>query len=291
MELEGRRLFFREGFYMKWKLLAVDVDGTLLTDDGKITKENQEAITKAISKGIHFVLCSGRSSASIRQVADQIENIENEYIIGFNGGEIMKLDTEEVLVEKRLDKNDAIFILEHIKKLDDVVPFVYLEADVALAEKNHPALAMYTEVTGINFTFGDFNNAIEKDVNKVILIGLEDHITPLSKHLKEWLPPHIHSFRSTPTLIEFAPRCVNKGDAVEELTKILGCSMDQVVSVGDSENDLSMIEKAKVGIAVSNASPMLKEKADAVTKNDNNTSAVAEVIDWMISENEQAEFE
>lgn len=263
-------------------MLAVDMDDTLLSDDLTISKENQDAIQKAIEKGVRVVLCSGRSSSSLNPYLKQLNlKGDNQYGISYNGAIIFNTKTLEPIVQENVSIEYAKYLFEYAKK--EKIHVQTYHKDALFVEKANCYTERYKKLTGVApVEVGDLTKWIKEDAIKVLFQDEHEKLVKIQEKLRPWVNGKLHMFFSKPFYLEFTSIYANKGLAVRRLGEILGIKREEIICIGDSFNDLYMIEEAGLGVAVANAHPDIKKKADYVTTNNNNEGAVKEVIEKFI---------
>ncbi len=241
------------------KLVALDMDGTLLNDRDEISIGNREAIREAQKNGVHIVCCTGRSLITSREY---VKNLElSSYHVTVNGSEVW--DENGDLVQRQ------------------IVPTEHIQWMFGLA-KEHQTKFWATATDRVwrrempedieNHTWLKFGYEIPEDaVRNVILENLRGrgHYFEISN--------------SSPINIEVNSSGVNKAKGIEMVCKRLGLSMDQVMAVGDSLNDMSMIQAAGIGVAMGNAQESVKLAADWVTATNNEDGVAKAIQNWVLS--------
>jgi len=267
---------------MNYKMLVTDMDDTLLMDDLTISKENKEAISKALEAGVRVILCSGRATNSMAKYVKELElNKKEEYAISYNGAVIFDIRTLEHIYEENISHEDAKFLFE-IGKKNNLFVQTYQD-DYVYVEKKTPYSDRYAKISGLEVKeVGDLSKWLKGDVIKVLFQGEKEKLDQLAKELKPVLEGRFHMFFSKPTYLEFTNIHVNKGLTVKRLREKLGLKKDEVICVGDSFNDLYMIKEGGLGVAVANAHPAIRQEADYITKSSNNEHAIKEVIEKFI---------
>lgn len=263
---------------MSIKLIAIDLDGTLLNDNKQVTDENIAAINAASKLGVNVVLCTGRPITGIQKYLKQLElQNENEYAITYNGALAQTL-TGETLIKHTLSFEDYLATEKFSRQVG-----VHFHVD----GKNH----IYTANKNISpFTVGesflvDMNlryRAVEEmdptlEIPKVMFIDDPKVLNKARDQVFAKFGQEFSIAQSEPYFIEVMPKNVSKGNAVTELAQRLGLHMDQVMAIGDQGNDLSMIKVAGTGVAMGNAIDDIKNNAQFITAT-NNESGVAEAI-------------
>lgn len=268
---------------MTYKLICIDMDGTLLNDEKEVSEENKEAIKEAHEKDVHIAICTGRLFTSAKNYGDIIG--VKAPIIASNGAYIREKDEEKVIYKKTLDRDIATRIYETIKKFKfskffntfDIIAsegsfpewYMYIKFNEGLPKEKRIHLKEYE-------TFYDFIDENDGEILKFVAASKD--IEELEKAKNELRKLNdIEIFRSSPMNFEINAKEVSKGNAVKKLAEIYGIDRNEVICIGDSDNDLSMVEYAGLGVAMGNAEEEVKAIADYITDTNNN-NGVAKVI-------------
>lgn len=284
-----------------YKLIAVDLDGTLLNSYGTISEENRRAIKKVQKEGVKVVLASGRTTNSIKTLAEELG--ENEYIICGNGSLIYDLKKDEIIYDKFIDKNKALQIIQ-ICEQNSIYYNVYTE-DMVIAKTLDNNVLFYhqensnkpdSKKTKINlvdniyeyvknlegknilkFTISDKSsiifNSIIKKLRNIRNIDVLDVAHMSRKMIKSGTEEVSLEYYYT----EITSENVDKWNAIEWLAEKLEIEKEEIMAIGDNINDKLMIENAGLGIAMGNSDPLIKEIADKTVAN-NNENGVAEAL-------------
>lgn len=276
----------------KIKLICIDMDGTLLNNNHEISKENKEALKKARDLGVNIAITTGRLFNSARYYSDLIGI--NTAVIASNGAYINTNYNKKPLLEVPLSKDMIIKIYKIVSKYGLFPNFnshntVLRENPI---EDTHAYYIMNKGLSGdkkIKFivdadTFEKTLLEFKDNIYKCIVIEdgeNKDNLWAAKKELKEIFGNKLHIVSSGNNNFEVMLGTVSKGNAVEFLAKELSISPSEVMCIGDSENDLSMIEFAGVGVAMANALDSVKATADYITDTNNN-SGVAKAIEHFV---------
>lgn len=301
----------------KYKLLVLDIDGTLTNSKKEITDNTKRAIKNAMNKGVKIVLASGRPTVGMQNLVDELSLRENDcYIMSYNGARVIQLAQNNYddinLYEDNIDINNIKKILEKLKenKLDFVCKseedyfytnnisnkYVRLEANINkvslketsryLEEINYPVPKIILLYDEENFSKSGTNSGVKIETSTLIdfQISKEKDIEYLKE--KELLFSDLFSeslevYRSEPFFLEITPKGVDKAKSLERLIKILGIEKEEVIACGDGFNDISMIEFAGLGVAMKNAQDKVKEVANYITDS-NDEDGVAKLIEKFI---------
>lgn len=265
-----------------YKLIALDMDGTLLNSQKKVSERNKQAIKAAEKKGVKVVLASGRPAEGLRYYLEELELLkEDDYVLSFNGGLAQKAKSGEAISRTVLKGRDLKYIYKIAQDLNINIH--------AFSEKSGlitPKISKYTEVEAeinkINTTIVDFQT-IEDDENitKVMMIDPEEILDKAIEKLPKEVYEKYTVLRSTPYFLEFMNKEVDKGKGLKKLAETLGIKREEVIAMGDAGNDLSMIKYAGLGIAMENGFSEVKENADFITKS-NDEDGVAYAIEKFV---------
>lgn len=262
------------------KLIAIDLDGTLLNSRGRISQENLTAIRLAEDYGIKVVLCTGRPYVSMKSFVEEIGfRHPEDYIITFNGGQIQKAADGQVIVSDTLSCEDMFLWNDEMQRLD--LPMNLIDQDYVyeplVYPKHYPSL--YTSrkiavpVKKRNFLTFDRRHLF----NKFIIGADQKHLETQKKKIQPALFSNYTLTMSFPWLMEVSNLGVDKGSAVRKLALELNIDQEETMGIGDQLNDLSLIEYTGIGVAMENAVEELKKAADFITKS-NDEHGVAHAI-------------
>ena len=263
---------------MKYKLIAVDMDGTLLNDGGHITPKTVAAINSAISRGVIFTVSTGRPIQGVEKY-NSLLNLKAP-LITYNGAMIVRSDTKEVLFSKTLLYGDAIKILN-----------CGIEMGVTLCVWAHNQLYCnvlnertdyYKSLSGVEpILIDDYEALAKSGITKILWYDEADVIADVQTKLNG-LFEKVTYCTSKPIFLEFFHSDVSKAEAMKRIGEICGVKREEMIAIGDGYNDLPMIEYAGLGVAMANAPDGVKRRADYVTAHSNNDDGIAEVIDKFV---------
>ncbi|AOF49692.1 Cof-type HAD-IIB family hydrolase [Tetragenococcus halophilus] len=261
------------------KLIAIDLDGTLLDGQKKISLKNKEVLQEARAQGTKIVICTGRPLAGIRPYLEELDmQAVGDYSITFNGGLVQKNDTGEI-VEKAAMKLEDIMDLTHLARELDL-PLDILSDDVVLSlPTSAQHLSIYPQLNPLlTFQAASVEELTSKRLYNKAVVGyhqeyLDEQIAKIPAIYKD----RYEVIKSRGNLLEFMPKGITKAFGIASLAKDLAFSPEEVMGIGDEENDLPMIEYAGFGVAMANAVAQVKEKANIITTS-NEEDGVAEVV-------------
>lgn len=265
---------------MKYKLLVLDVDGTLLNSDNQITKRTHATLRKVQQMGIKIVLASGRPTYGLKPVAEAIDlkNYEG-YFISYNGGQVFKCQKghNELIFEKRIDPQLIPFIEEKAKESDCDI-FTYHLDYIVTNNPDNPHIRREAELNGMRLIKAEnFSDSIDFSPCKCVIVNDDEKtLADLEEHWKRRLSGSMNVIRSESYFLEFVPPSVDKANTLSVLLDNLHVDPKETVVFGDGIRDFAMLQLSSMGIAMGNALDSVKVCADAVTlSNDEDGVAVA----------------
>lgn len=286
---------------MTIKMLAFDLDGTLLRSDKSIDYRTKESIKRAMDKGIHIAIASGRDKNGCKFVYEPLglEN-GNNFLALVNGQIIYDFAKKEYDLDHVLTPKDGLKIQEVCKKYGvegifccgyDFYSYISktgrMMKNIRSWFKGEPAdygLKSGQELR--NFIDLDFKPYVfEQDINKVCLVKTPKFFEKNMDKLKEDLKDY-DLLLVGPNWLEIMPKGVSKASALNQIAKSLGFGMNEVMAFGDAENDIEMLSKAGIGVAMGNAMESAKKSADLVTDTNEN-NGIGKVIDALLDGKEE----
>jgi hypothetical protein len=264
------------------KILVLDIDGTLTNSKKEITPKTKEAIAKAIEIGTVVVIASGRPTPGTRKVCEELElDKKGGYVLSYNGARITELKSGKTVYQKTLEKKFIPEIYEYV--LEKGIGMLTYENDDAITGTDiDEYMELEARINNIALRrVEDFVSYVDFDVNKCLLTAKSDYAEKIEKELAERYDGLLSVYRSEPFFVEIMPKGVDKAATLSHLLEILDMKREDMIAVGDGFNDLSMIKFAGLGVAMENATDVVKEAADEITKSNDN-DGVAEVINKFI---------
>jgi Cof subfamily protein (haloacid dehalogenase superfamily) len=266
-----------------YKLVAIDIDGTLMNDRKEITKEVNDAIQAAKAKGVRVVICTGRPIVGVQPIIEELKlNDEDDFVITFNGALVQNTYTKEV-------ESQITLTYENLKELYELSleihsPFQFFDTENLYTPNRK--ISIYTvheaHINQVPINYLPIDE-VPKDmlIPKVMFIDEPERLNTNIGNIPESFWEKYTFVKSTPFFLEILDPRVSKGNAVKQLAEKLGIKREEVICIGDGENDLSMIEYAGCGVAMDNAVSVVKEVAQFHTLS-NNDHGVAYAIEKLI---------
>ncbi|MGL5351832.1 MAG: Cof-type HAD-IIB family hydrolase [Clostridium sp.] len=244
-----------------YKLIALDMDGTLLREDKSVSDRTKKAIADAKLKGVTVVLATGRPIEGVLRYLEELDMLtENDYVLSYNGSLVQKTKNKEIISKITLKGRDASYLYNLSNELG-VNVHAFSESEGLITPKANKYTDVEADINGIKFKEFNFDNINAED--NMIKIMMIDEPEVLQKAVDN-LPKDIYEkytvVRSAPYFLEFLNKEANKGTGVELLAKHLGVKVDEIIAMGDAGNDLHMIEYAGLGVAMEMLLKKLKKQ-------------------------------
>ncbi|WP_270313728.1 Cof-type HAD-IIB family hydrolase [Leuconostoc citreum] len=265
------------------KLIALDLDNTLLLPDKKLSHRNKCILQTLHHHHIKIVLTTGRPLPNTKPILDQLNFTEkDDYVILFNGGLIKNLSNNNILLNKYFSIKNIQHILLILKSLSLPIDLVTQNHVYSIKEYGQSA---YSQLISRSLPYSQINLSVLNthtnfQFNKFVVCSTSEQLSHLEKILSNSpLTNNQFNFvRSRRTLLEFIPKNVNKALALNVLLEHLSLTPDNLMAFGDEENDIEMIKLARIGVAMGNAIPKVKAVADFQTL-DNVHDGVSEFLE------------
>ena len=257
----------------KIKAIAFDMDGTLLTDAKEISQRTRESFKALKELGLYLILSTGRSFEALEPYKIFLDL---QYpVICYNGARIVS-GNGKIIKDHLLDDRISKYIINFARK-EKVHIQIYRKGKL-LFEQRTPEAEFYENHVNLKGDIINYDKLDSLGLTKIMYLGDHEYLITLADAIKEKFGKDLSVMFSNQMFLEFMPGGVSKGNAISELADYLGIGLESVMAFGDGENDISMIKKVGMGIAMSNASKEVKESADLVTLS-NNEDGVAEVLE------------
>lgn len=259
---------------MRYKLIAVDVDGTLLDSKKNLTPETIKAVREAVNAGIIFTICTGRPIQGVEPLSEKL-GLDLPFIT-YNGAMIVMGKSRKILYAKTMRGEDVEPIYQLGKKLQTTV-ILWVNNKFYVSPLS-PEAAKYGELSRTEpLPIDNLNSLIAEGVTKVLFYDDVKKINHWAETVGPHVPPTVNYCTSQPFLLEFFDQEVSKANALARLGAYYGLTREEMIAIGDGQNDLSMIKYAGLGVAMANAAPNIQQAADYVTSS-NDENGVAHVI-------------
>ncbi|MBE6071178.1 MAG: sugar-phosphatase [Clostridium butyricum] len=265
-----------------YKLIALDMDGTLLTSEKKIAESTKIALKKAEENGVKVVLASGRPIDGITSSLQELDLLkQDDYVLSYNGGVVQNTRTKEI-VSKAVLKGSDLKLLYEISKDLNVNIHAFSAKEGLITPKNSQYTQYEADMNGISITIKDFKEIDDnEEIIKIMMIDPAEILDPAIEKLPEEVYEKYSVFKSAEFFLEFTNKEVDKGLGLKKLGEYLGIKKEEMIACGDAGNDLSMVKYAGLGVAMGNATDDVKKVANYITST-NDEDGIAKVIEKFI---------
>ena len=268
---------------MKYKLLVLDVDGTLLNDEREISKRTLAALLKVQQMGVRIVLASGRPTYGLMPLAKTLElGNYGGFVLSYNGCQIIKAQNGEILFERRINP-EMLPYLEKKARKNGFAIFTYHDDTLITDSPDNEYIKNEALLNNLKIIREDeFSTAIDFAPCKCMLVSdKEKALIGLEQHWEIRLAGTLDAFRSEPYFLEVVPCGVNKANTLGALLEHLGVTREEVIAVGDGVCDVTMLQLAGMGVAMGHSQDSVKVCADYVTAS-NEEDGVALAVEKLI---------
>ena len=270
---------------MGYKLIAMDLDGTLNNDEKKITPRTREALMAAQSAGIRLALASARPSPGLRKERDALCMRENGGVLmAYNGGRIVDAATDRVLFETCMPLEAAQEVLRALEKLP-VTPILDDGRQFYVTDRN--GYKVDYECRNNNMSCVEVENLadfLQFAPVKILMSVDPAAIAGVQAQIAQLLPADLAVVQTAAFYLEVIPRAIDKGRGLVQICRALGLRSAEVIAFGYAENDIPMLRTAGVGVAMGNADAAVKAAADRVTRS-NNEDGIAAALEELLAAN------
>lgn len=268
---------------MKYKLLVLDIDGTLLNNAKEISQRTLASLLKVQQMGVRIVLASGRPTYGIMPFAKALElGNYGGFIVSYNGCQIIDAQSGEILFERRINP-EMIPYLEKKARKNGFALFTYHDDTLLTDSPDNEHIRLEAKQNGLRIIAEEeFSIAIDFAPCKCMLASDDvEALARLEVYWKKRLDGTQDVFQSEPYFLEVVPCGVDKANTLGVLLSHLGISREEVIAIGDGVCDVNMLQIAGMGIAMGHSQDSVKVCADYVTAS-NEDDGVAQAVEKLI---------
>lgn len=284
-----------------YKLVVIDLDGTMLNSYGVVTNETKEVIKKVEKQGVEVVIASGRPIDSIKEIAKEIES--KNYFIAGNGAIIYDIKNDEIIYEKTLSKEKVLEIIK-ICEENSISYNIYTENEILATSLKYNVLYYHKEnlkkeeskktkinlvknmyeyiqnkedVKFLKITICDESKAVFNSIIRKIKEIKDIEVLEISHMSRKTIKQGTEEFEISYYYTEISAGDVDKWNAIEFLMEKLKIKREEIITIGDNLNDRKMIENAGIGVAMGQSTPTILELADEVTSS-NDEEGISKIL-------------
>ncbi|MBF2516860.1 Cof-type HAD-IIB family hydrolase [Listeria marthii] len=277
---------------MTTQAIILDIDGTLLNDDKKISTETKKALITAQQNGVKLILASGRPTTGMHLYAEQLEMEKyHGLLVSYNGAKVVDCQTKEELFNQALTVAEGKAVLEHMKNFEvkvmiDKDDYMYVNDvfDCYVPYKGEEINIIQYESRGGNFKLcekDDLAAFLDYRISKILTAGDPAYMQENYQAMMAPFKGSLNCVFTADFYFEFTAQGIDKAKALDTVLTPMGISPENIIAFGDGHNDITMVEYAGTGIAMSNAVPELKAAASSITLS-NNEDGIAHVLNSLI---------
>ncbi len=248
------------------KLIAFDLDGTLLNDERELSENNIKAIKKLLNNDIKIVIATGRPFAGFSRFLRQLDILNKDNYSITNTGSIVRENVDNGNIKTRaLNIDDYIFINKLANIYDGIQTCIYTDEYIYIDEQN-PNEAFIHDKNILKMETRNTDSYSNELICRINVMGEKDILDKFQKEKLSILEEKFSTMRNETFSFEILNRDSSKGKALEFLSKYLNIERDEIMAFGDNVNDVDMIEYAGVSVAMKNGKDVLKSKADYIAE-------------------------
>lgn len=262
------------------KMITIDLDGTLLRSDGSVSDRTVRTLQAARDKGVVVAIATGRMYQTARPYGDRLDLGDSPLLL-FAGGLIETLESKKILFQQAIPQQTAQELVDLAREKGWQMQ-TYID-DVLRTAKDDKWIRGYEEITHSKaYICGDEFYRVQGDCNKLLSRGEHDDLVARKALIEERFPGQFNILFSMPTFLEIMPSGVDKGKGIRRLGELYGITADEIMALGDSQNDLDMLKAAGFPVAMANAADEVKAVASYVTASNNDDGVAAAVEKFVL---------
>ena len=270
------------GFKMsEYKMIVLDLDGTLTNRNKEITPKTKETLMKAQEQGKIVVLASGRPTYGVMPLAEEL-HLEDYggYILSFNGGIIMNCKTKEVVFSRQIPAESNGKIID-LAQEHNVSILTYENRTLLTNRPEDQYVQLESRINTLKIipmTIEELKAHVTFSVPKFLMTDDGDYLAMVEPKVKAALGKNFSVYRSDPFFLEILPKGIDKAQSLERLLAVIGVKREEMIACGDGYNDLTMVQYAGLGVAMGNGVLPVRKAADYITLT-NEEDGVAHVVE------------
>lgn len=267
---------------MTYKILVLDLDGTLMSSKNEILPETKEALIRAQERGMVLVLASGRPTFGMAKATEELRLADfGGFTLSYNGGRIICAQSGNRIYDRSLTPEDAHELFDLAREMNVNIMAYQEDAIITMDDDEYIQKESFINSMPIK-RVEDFKAAVDFNSVKCLCTGNPDELAEIEKKFQERLGGRLSVMRSMPFFLEVMPQNINKAFSLQKLCDHLGIDKSEMIAIGDGYNDLPMIEFAGLGVAMANAVEEVKARATYITKS-NDENGIAHVLEKYVN--------
>lgn len=269
---------------MSIKLVAVDIDGTLVNDQRQVTPDVYEAVQEAQAQGVKVVVATGRPLPGVKNLLRELNLDQGDnYVITFNGALVQHTGTGKDIISEGMSYDDYMDIELLSRKLGVHMHAITMSG-IYTANRDIGAYTVHESyLVSMPIFYRTPEEMADKQIVKMMFIDEPEILDAAIAKLPESFYERFTIVKSAPFYLEILSKKASKGTAVQRLAKELGLSLDQTMAIGDEENDRSMLEAVGNPVVMENGKSELKAIAKYITKSNNDSGVAHALREWVLN--------
>lgn len=262
------------------KMITIDLDGTLLRSDGSVSDRTVRTLQAARDKGVVVAIATGRMYQTARPYGERL-GLGDSPLLLFAGGLIETLESKKILFQQVIPREWAQELADLALRRGWQLQ-TYID-DVLRAARDDEWIRDYERITHSKACIcGDDFYHVQGDCNKLLSRGGHDDLVARKALIEKTFPGRFNVLFSAPTFLEIMPQGVDKGEGIRRLGELYGIGTDEIMALGDSQNDLDMLKAAGFPVAMANATEEVKAAAAYVTASNDDDGVAAAVEKFVL---------
>lgn len=263
------------------KLITIDLDGTLLRSDGTVSQHTIEVLREARRRGVVVAISTGRMYTTASPYG-RLLGLGDSPMVLFSGGLIQTIETKKKLFEQAIPVADTLELLALAKEYGWQIQ-TYID-DVLRVAEDEPLIREYEMATHCKAKIcGDaFYTEVPGGSNKILSRGTHEELLKRKEIIEKELPGKYMICFSEPTFLEIMPKGINKGVGILKLAKVYGAGAENIMAIGDSQNDIDMLKAAGFPVVMANAADEIKQYANYITLTNDEDGVAAAVEKFVL---------
>lgn len=268
---------------MSIKLVAVDIDGTLLNNKKEITPEVFAAVQETKKQGVKVVIATGRPIVGVEGLLEKLKlKDQGDYVITFNGGLVQDTANGETIVSEELSYDDYLD-LEFLSRKLGVHMHAITKEGIYTANRNIGKYTVHeSSLVNMPIFYRTPEEMADKAIIKMMFIDDPEILDAAIAKIPEQYHERFNLVKSTPFYLELLPKTVSKGNALLHLAEKMGLDKEQTMAIGDEENDRAMLEVVGNPVVMENGNPELKKIAKYITKSNEESGVAHALREWVL---------
>lgn len=264
------------------KVIVMDMDGTLLNDDKKVTEYTKNVLRDMKKRGMRIGIASGRPIIGVKRTVENLGISDIiQFMIASNGAELFDVEDKEKKDFYKLDVDTIFEIIDEYEQFD-LNPYVYQGED-CYAARNDSTIERAARNNHLGIHLCDMKKEVTTPQSKLVLSTPPEKMESVEKFYEEHKSEKYRAFKSQADMFEFVHPKLSKVYGIRYYCEKYGYDISQVVAFGDTTNDLEMVRDCGTGVCMCNGTDDVKAVADIITTDSNDEDGLAKTLKKIIN--------